>query len=125
MPSPMETELRIHDSPVPTQTTFGRVGSSAMDPIDCTGCLSKTGFKVVPPSSDFQTPPDAAPTKSVVVLPSGRAAMAETRPLIVAEPMLRAPSPERPPPRKTGGPPGAPDGAGGAAVWAASAPGPG
>src|SRR5262244_3199839 len=124
MPSPIETEFRIHDSPVPTQTTFGCVGSSAMAPIDCTGCSSKTGLKVVPPSSDFQTPPDAAPTKSVVVLPSARPAMAETRPLIVAEPMLRAPSPESTPPSKTGSPAAAPDGLGGGAVLAASPPGP-
>ena len=62
MPSPMETELRTHDSPVPTQTTRGFFGSMAMAPIDCTGCLSKTGRKVVPPSWLFHTPPLAAPT---------------------------------------------------------------
>ena len=33
-----------------------------MAPIDWTGCLSNTGLNVVPPSWDFQTPPDAAPT---------------------------------------------------------------
>ena len=49
-------------SPVPTQTFFGFFGSIVTAPIDCTGCLSKTGLKVVPPSSDFQTPPLAAPT---------------------------------------------------------------
>ena len=49
----------------------------------------------MPPSADFHTPPDAAPTSSVV-LPSAstRPAMAEIRPLMAAEPMLRAPSPE-------------------------------
>ena len=71
MPSPIETELRVHASPVPTQTFFGFFGSIAMAPIDCTGCLSKTGLNVVPPSTDFQTPPLAAPTKSVT-LPSSR-----------------------------------------------------
>src|SRR5471030_765101 len=57
--------------------------------------LSKIGRKVVPPSLDFHTPPEAAPT-SMVVLPSGsaRAAMAAMRPLMAAEPMLRAPRPE-------------------------------
>ena len=49
-------------SPVPTQTVFGFFGSMAIAPIDCTGCLSKTGLNVVPPFIDFQTPPLAAPT---------------------------------------------------------------
>ena len=31
-------------------------------PIDWTGCLSKTGLKLVPPFTDFQTPPLAEPT---------------------------------------------------------------
>ncbi len=62
MPSPIETLLRVQDSPVPTQTTFGFFGSIVTAPIDCTGCLSKTGLKVVPPLTDFQTPPLAAPT---------------------------------------------------------------
>src|SRR5712692_127771 len=95
MPSPIETVLRVHDSPVPTQTFFEFFGSSAIAPIDCTDCSSNTGRYRVPPSSDFQTPPLAAPTKSVI-LPEGSfvPAMAETRPLIAAEPMLRAPRPE-------------------------------
>src|SRR5437870_12466121 len=91
----METLLRVHDSPVPTQTFFAFFGSSAIAPIDCTGCSSKTGRNRVPPSSDFQTPPLAAPTKSVI-FPDGSfvAAMAEIRPLMAAEPILRTPSPE-------------------------------
>src|SRR5438045_1261673 len=95
IPSPIETLLRVHDSPVPTQTFFEFFGSIAMAPIDCTGCSSKTGRYRVPLSSDLQTPPLAAPTKSVI-LPEGSLvpAMAEMRPLIVAEPMLRAPNPE-------------------------------
>src|SRR3982751_1505071 len=95
IPSPIETLLRVHDSPVPTQTFFGFFGSSATAPTDCTGCSSNTGRYRVPPSSDFQMPPLAAPTK-IVILPedSGAAAIAEMRPLIVAEPMLRAPRPE-------------------------------
>src|SRR3954471_13136519 len=94
MPSPTETELRIHASPDPTQTIFGFFGSMAMAPIDCTGCLSKTGLKVVPPLTDFQTPPLAAPTYNVMRLPSCTASMAAMRPDIAAEPMLRAPRPE-------------------------------
>src|SRR5947199_9171600 len=66
-----------------------------MAPIDCTGCSSNIGRNRVPLSSDFQTPPLAAPTKSVILPDVSRVpAIAEMRPLIVAEPMLRAPSPE-------------------------------
>src|SRR6266851_8303178 len=93
MPLPIEAEFRVHASPVPTQTILSFDGSRAIAPMDCTGCLSKTGRKVVPPSSDFQTPPLAAPTKTIVFPFSFRAATAAMRPLIVAEPMLRAPRP--------------------------------
>src|SRR5437763_5191885 len=103
MPSPIDTELRVQRSPVPTHTTLGFVGSSAMAPIDCTGWRSKTGLKVVPPSCDFHTPPDAAPTKTTVLPPSLRAATAATRPDIAAEPMLRMPRPEMTPESITGG----------------------
>src|SRR5881296_4425757 len=95
MPSPIETLLRVHDSPVPTQTFFEFFGSSATAPIDCTGCSSNIGRNRVPLSSDFQTPPLAAPTKSVILPDGSRVpAMAEMRPLIAAEPILRAPRPE-------------------------------
>src|SRR5436309_9858513 len=90
----MDTLLRIHDSPVPTQTTFGFLGSIVTAPIDCTGCLSKTGLNVVPPLTDFHTPPLAAPTYTVSRPPSCTASTAAMRPLIAAEPMFRAPSPE-------------------------------
>src|SRR6184192_1170477 len=95
IPSPMDTLLRVHDSPVPTQTFFEFFGSSAIAPIDCTGCSSNIGRYRVPLSSDFQTPPLAEPTNRVI-LPDGSCApaMAEMRPLMVAEPMFRAPSPE-------------------------------
>ena len=69
MPSPIETELRVQLSPVPTQTIFGLDGSIAIAPIDCTACLSKTGRNVVPPSSERHTPPLAEPTNTVT-LPS-------------------------------------------------------
>src|SRR5437660_7266664 len=97
MPSPTDVELRVQGSPVPTQTVFELEGSMVTAPMDWTGFLSKTGLNVVPPSSDFQTPPLAAPTKRVVLPPWLRPATAETRPLIVADPMLRAESPERTP----------------------------
>src|SRR5215471_21871776 len=95
MPFPIDTLFRVHDSPVPTHTMFRSVESSATAPMDCTGWRSNTGLKVVPESVDFHTPPDAEPTNSVT-LPSfsGRPEMAAIRPLILAEPMLRAPSPE-------------------------------
>src|SRR5438105_1767440 len=94
MPLPIETEFRIHASPVPTHTVLGFEGSIAIAPIDCAGFLSKTGLNVVPPSSDFQTPPLAAPTKIVVFPPSFRPASAAMRPLIAAEPMFRAERPD-------------------------------
>src|SRR5438552_15625299 len=95
MPLPIETLLRVQLSPVPTQTFFEFFGSSATAPIDCTGCSSNIGRNRVPLSSDFQTPPLAAPTKSVILPDGSRVpAIAEMRPLIAAEPMLRAPSPE-------------------------------
>src|SRR5215467_16297014 len=95
MPSPIDTLLRVHDSPVPTQTFFEFLGSSATAPIDCTDCSSNTGRYRVPLSSDFQTPPLAEPTNSVILPDGSRApAMHEIRPLIAADPILRAPSPE-------------------------------
>src|SRR5215471_17595855 len=91
----MDTLLRVHDSPVPIQTFLEFFGSSAMAPIDCTACSPNIGRYRVPLSSDFQTPPLAEPTNSVI-LPDGSCtpAIHEIRPLIAAEPMLRAPSPE-------------------------------
>src|SRR5437762_9126552 len=95
IPLPIETLLRVHDSPVPTQTFFEFFGSSAIAPIDCTGCSSKTGRYRVPLSSDFQAPPLAEPTNNVILPEGSRTpAMAEMRPLIAAEPILRVPSPE-------------------------------
>src|SRR5229473_3735068 len=94
MPSPIDTLLRAHASPVPTHTTFAFFGSTVIAPMDCTGCLSKTGLKVVPPLTDFHTPPLAAPTYTVSRWPSHTASRATIRPLIAAEPMLRAPRPE-------------------------------
>src|SRR5262245_45455414 len=119
MPLPTEVELRVQASPVPTQTVLSSLGSMARAPIDCTGCLSKTGLKVVPPSSDFHTPPEAAPTYTVVVPFLLEPATAAMRPLMVAEPMLRAPRPEMTPWSTDGGPP---SGAGWGALGVAAAP---
>src|SRR5712671_234630 len=94
MPSPTETLFRVQDSPVPTHTVFGACGSMAIAPIDCTGCLSNTGLYVVPPFTDFQTPPLAAPTYTVSRPSSLTAVTAAIRPLIAAEPIFREPKPE-------------------------------
>src|SRR3954469_19286827 len=95
MPLPIDTLLRVQLSPDPTHMFFGFFGSSVRAPIDWTGCSSNTGLKRVPLSSDFQTPPLAAPMKIVILpLASRIASIAATRPLIAAEPMLRAPRPE-------------------------------
>src|SRR3569623_3055664 len=107
MPSPTETLLRVQLSPVPTQMFFALLGSLAIAPIDCTACLSNTGLNVVPPSSLRHTPPDAAPTKIVVLPPSLTAATDAMRPLIAADPMLRAPSPAIVPDSNTARPDGA------------------
>src|SRR5213593_47434 len=93
MPSPPDTLLRIHDSPVPTQITFGFLGSIVTAPIDCTGCLSKTGLKVFPPLTDSHPPPFAEPTITVYRWPSCPESIAAIRPLMGAEPILRAPRP--------------------------------
>src|SRR5579872_1692323 len=66
----------------------------ARAPIDCTSSRSKTGLNVVPPFTDFQTPPLAAPTKSVTCPLSSTPVTAAIRPLIAAEPILRAGKPE-------------------------------
>src|SRR5512135_3742992 len=55
-PAPTETLFRTADSPVPTQTVLGSEGSTVSAPTDW-GSPSKTGLKVRPPLSDFQTPP--------------------------------------------------------------------
>src|ERR1700681_3505989 len=90
----METLLRVQDSPLPAQIVLGDFGSIAMAPIDCAVCLSNMGLKVVPPFTDFHTPPLAAPTYTVMRPFSLTAVSAAMRPLMVAEPMFRAPRPE-------------------------------
>src|SRR5258708_31915953 len=94
MPLPIDTLLRVQASPVPAQIVFGACGSMATAPMDCAASLSKTGLNVVPPFEDFQTPPLAAATYTVSRPSSFTAASAATRPLMAAEPIFRAPSPE-------------------------------
>src|SRR5579864_2420528 len=90
MPSPMETLFLVHASPEPTQTILGFEGSIVTAPIDWTDWRSNTGLNDVPPFTDFQTPPLAAPINTVSRPLSLAAATAAMRPLMVAEPMLRA-----------------------------------
>src|SRR6266404_7608362 len=90
----METLLRVQLSPVPAQTIFGLLGSMATAPIDCTFWLSKTGRNDVPPLTDFHIPPLADPTKTVIRPSCFTPSTAAMRPLIVADPILRAGSPE-------------------------------
>src|SRR5690348_15442334 len=94
MPSPIDTLLRTQLSPVPTHTFFGLLGSMATAPVDCTGWVSNTGLNVVPPFTDFQTPPLADAANTVSRPPSFRAVTAAIRPLICADPMLRGGRPE-------------------------------
>src|SRR5258708_25984549 len=93
MPSPIETLFRIQLSPLPAHTILVFVGSTANAPIDCADGWSKTERKLLPPFTDFHTPPLAAPAKTVRRPLSVKAVTAATRPLMVAEPMLRAGSP--------------------------------
>src|SRR5215831_13683640 len=94
MPSPTETLFRVQASPVPTHTIFELDGSIVTAPMDCTDCRSNTGLNVVPPLMDFHTPPLADPAKTVSLPFSLTAVTAAIRPLIVAEPMLRAGKPD-------------------------------
>src|ERR1035438_7085410 len=94
MPSPIETLFRVQASPLPTHTIFGLERSMVMAPIDCTSGLSNTALNVVPPLMDFHTPPLAAAAKTVMRPCSLMASTAAMRPLILAEPILRADKPE-------------------------------
>src|SRR6202035_2279610 len=86
--------MLVQSSPQPTKTILEFEGSMATAPMDWTDWRSNTGLKVVPPFTDFQTPPLAAPTNTVRRPFSATAATAATRPLMVAEPILRAGKPE-------------------------------
>ena len=99
----METLLRIQLSPVPAQTILGLCGSMATAPMDCAVGRSNTDLKVLPPLTDFHTPPEAEPAKMVSRPFSVTASTAAMRPLIAAEPILRAGRPEMVPASKRTG----------------------
>src|SRR5215469_9901688 len=94
MPLPMDTLFRVQLSPDPTHTILWLEGSMVTAPIDCTSCWSNTDLKVVVPLMDFHTPPLAEPAKTVILPFSSTPSMAAMRPLMAAEPMLRALRPE-------------------------------
>src|ERR1051326_90289 len=94
MPLPMETLFLVQLSPVPTHTVLWLEGSIVTAPIDCAGSRSNTGLKVVAPLIDFQTPPLADPTNTVILPFSSTPSMAEILPPMVAEPMFLAAKPE-------------------------------
>jgi hypothetical protein len=56
--------------------------------------MSNTDLKLLPPFTDFQTPPLADPANTVSRPSSFTAATAAMRPLIIAEPILRAGNPD-------------------------------
>src|SRR5690242_8676788 len=66
-------------SPVPAHTIDGFDGAIANAPIACTGIESETGRNVAPLSTDFHTPPEAAPRYQTRASP-GTPVIAETRP---------------------------------------------
>ena len=87
MPPPGEIEFREFCSPVPAQTCMVSLGAIASDPMDTTRWLSNTGRHVTPLLVDFQIPPAAAATKSVLD-GDGIPATSDTRPCMFAGPMF-------------------------------------
>src|SRR5260370_2676454 len=87
-PSPQEELCRLFGSPVPTQTTEGSEGAMAMSPMVETLSLSNIGSQVVPLFVVFHTPPEAAPTYTMLGLLS-TTAKSSMRPPIVAVPSSR------------------------------------
>src|SRR3954465_6713548 len=61
-PRPIETLLRMSSEPVPTYTTLGFDGATAIAPMEPTGILpSEIGHQLAPASVVFHTPPEATP----------------------------------------------------------------
>ena len=76
-------------SPIPTHTRLGEAWLIATEPMSALGWSSKTERHVWPPFRDFQSPPEAAPTKMTFGSET-TASIAEIRPVPPAGPMLRA-----------------------------------
>src|SRR3954470_9201535 len=94
IPHPGEIVLRESSSPVPAHTCIVSDGAIANSPIDTHFSLSKTGRNVVPALVVFQMPPAAAATKNVFD-GLGMPATLDTRPPMLAGPMLRPRNPAR------------------------------
>src|SRR5437667_12892918 len=87
-PRPSTTSLRGLPSPVPTPTTFGFEGASAIAPIDAVGWSLKTASHESPPSIVCHTPPAAGPTQYRLRSP-GTPTTAATRPPATDGPRFR------------------------------------
>src|SRR5229473_8318194 len=88
MPQPGEIVLRESSSPVPAHTCIVSLGAIASSPIETQRWLSNTGRNEVPALVVFQTPP-AAPAMKNVVDGLGIPTTLETRPPMLAGPILR------------------------------------
>src|SRR5436190_9973699 len=88
MPQPGEIVLRESSSPVPAHTCIVSDGAIASSPIDTHFSFSKTGRNDVPLLVVFQIPPAAAATKNVFD-GLGMPVTLDTRPPMLAGPMLR------------------------------------
>ena len=75
-------------SPVPAQMIFGSRSKIASAPNVLSGCLPKTSFQVTPLLTDFQMPPEAAPTYSMAGF-FGSIWRSWMRPPVAAGPMSR------------------------------------
>src|SRR3954463_1771477 len=91
-PSPYPTLRWLLFSPVPTQTTWGFLGSITTTPMEYDPSLSKTGAQVVPALVVFQTLPDPAATNHWL-RSLGWTAMLTIRPEVTAGPRGRNLSP--------------------------------
>src|SRR5580704_1516776 len=87
-PSPHEELCRLFGSPVPTHTTVGTDGATAISPMVETLSLSKIGSQVVPLFVVFHTPPEAVPTYTIFGLLS-TTAKSSILPPITAGPISR------------------------------------
>src|SRR3954468_21591752 len=94
IPHPGEIVLRESSSPVPAHTCIVSDGAIASSPIETHFSLSNTGRNVVPALVVFQIPPAAAATKNVFD-GLGIPATLDTRPPMLAGPMLRQRNPAR------------------------------
>src|SRR5438067_1419784 len=94
MPQPGEIVLRESSSPVPAHTCTVSDGAIASSPIETHFSFSNTGRNVVPALVVFQMPPAAAATKNVFD-GLGMPVTLDTRPPMLAGPMLRQRNPAR------------------------------